>query len=327
MSSWLTGKRVLVTGGAGAFGQKFLEHARERGPAEVTVFSRDEMKHAALRRDWPGAGWLRFMLGDVTRPEDLRLALRDVDLVIHAAAMKQLAECEANPLASLRVNVQGTANVVRAFLDSSATALVFLSTDKAPYASSIYGAQKYMAEKLVAEANRLSTKQAWTLRYSNVMDSTGAAFHIFRQLLSAGKVATVNGPAIARGFVSQAQVLAALESTLLAAIGGETFVLVPRVVRIAELAETMRALIGRGQVHVTGETGYAGEKESATLIMAEETGLARSFPECDGVVLLDTWKRHADRTLAVGIGPDALTLDDCQPLVGVELREFVAALM
>ena len=330
MASWFSNKRILVTGGTGAFGQKFLEFVRERGPVEVTAFSRDEMKHAQLRRTWlsPGTGWLRPMIGDITHPEELRLAMRGADLVIHAAAMKHLPECEANPLASLRINIEGTQNVVRAFLDSTATTLVFLSSDKAPYASSIYGAQKYIAEKLVAEASRLQPgKRGFSLRYSNVMDSTGSVFHVFRELLGAGKIATVNGPQTARGFVSQAQVLQCLEGALHAARGGETFVLVPRVVRIAELAETMQSLIGRGEVVVSNQSGYAGEKESATLVMAEEAGAAKAFPERAGTFLLDLLNRHPERPRAPAIGLKPFTLDDCERLSGAELRKFVAALM
>ena len=104
--SYFSGKKILVTGGAGAFGKKFLSFISSSAPAQVVVFSRDEMKHAALKRDpqlkFP---WLKFRLGDVCRLYDLQDAAQGVDIIIHAAAMKHLPECEDNPLVSSRVNI------------------------------------------------------------------------------------------------------------------------------------------------------------------------------------------------------------------------------
>jgi UDP-N-acetylglucosamine 4,6-dehydratase len=313
--SWLEGKRVLVTGGAGAFGQKFLAHARQAGAAEVIVFSRDEMKHAALRRvAAAGAdGFLRIVNGDITHPESLRQAMRAADCVVHAAAMKHLPECELNPAASTRVNVTGTQNVVDAFLDAP---------------SSTYGAQKYLAEKLVGAADRPPEKRAFSLRYSNVMDSTGAVFHIFLGLLGADRTATVNGRQTSRGFVSQAQVIATLDAALAASRGGEVHVLVPQVIRIAELAEAMRELIGRGKVNVVEQPGYAGEKESATLVMGEERSRAVSLAGLPSreVITLDLAGRHSGAT-AADLPHHGLTLEDCQVLSGAALGNFVRPLL
>lgn len=330
MPSWLEGKRVLVTGGAGAFGQKFLPAAREARCSGVVVFSRDEMKHAALKRELGAlAKEVEFRIGDVTDPESVALAMRRIDLVIHAAAMKHLPECEANVVASNRVNVLGTQVVANAFLRSEARALVLLSTDKAPYASSAYGAQKYLAEKIVWETARLAgpDQRAFSLRYSNVMDSTGSVFHVFRQTLQADRTATVNGAQTSRGFVTQTQVLEALRAALAAAGGGETLVLRPKVVRVADLAEAMRKLLGHGRVEVVRNTGFVGEKESATLITAEERPVAREFGELSsGAVLLDLLARHPGRP-AASLPDRGLTLDDCEPLSGSELESFVAALL
>jgi UDP-glucose 4-epimerase len=329
MASWLTDKHVLVTGGAGAFGQNFLRRAQDWRPASVTIFSRDEMKHAALRREWAGADWLQPVIGDILRPDELSLAMSGVDVVIHAAAMKHVSECELHPGASTRVNVEGTRNVVDAFLRSTADTLVFLSTDKAPYASSVYGMQKFIGEKIVAEANRRPGKRAYALRYSNVMDSTGTVFHVFRQLLSQGSAITVNGAETKRGFVSQTQVLDCLEQTLYIARGGEVFVLIPQIVKIAELAEAMREIFGKGEVCVKEAKSYFGEKESATLVMAEEKEAMREFPEIgagNGFVL-DMLHRHPQRPLAQSDPKHPLTLADCPALSGAPLVAFVQDLL
>ena len=152
MESCFRGRSVLVTGGAGALGQKLIRALEEQAPKSVTVYSRDEMKHAAAKRTLAGIPWLKFRIGDVLNTDDLEMAMAGADIVVHAAAMKHLPECELNSHASTAVNVAGTQNVVRAFHRSGAKSLIFLSTDKAPYASSVYGAQKYIGEKLVGEA-------------------------------------------------------------------------------------------------------------------------------------------------------------------------------
>lgn len=340
MSGWLSGKRVLLTGGAGAFGRAFLRMAAQTGVKQVTVVSRDEMKHAALRREAAGdpalRALLRLAIGDICDPDTLRIWMRDADCVVHAAAMKHVGECEQNVLASTRVNVLGTAHVVSAFLQSDCQALVFLSTDKSPYSSSAYGAQKYLGERMVVEAARLCRpeQRAFCLRYSNVMDSTGSVFHIFRDLLRAGKTATVNGAATSRGFVTQAQVLQALSQGLACTQGGEVLVLRPQVVRIAELAEAMRSLLSQsgatvGAVQVLDSAMYQGEKESATLIMAEELGLARLFPaDANGqVVMLDNLGRHTAAVPHPSLPGHGLALADCPTLSGAALQAFVQPLL
>lgn len=340
MTEWLAGKRLLLTGGAGAFGRAFLRMAAGVGTGQITVLSRDEMKHAALRREVAAdpvlRSTVRLAIGDICDPETLRLWLRDADCLVHAAAMKHVGECEQNVLASTRVNVVGTANVVSAFLQSDCQALVFLSTDKSPYSSSAYGAQKYLGERLVVEAARLGRpeQRAFCLRYSNVMDSTGSVFHIFRDLLRAGKTATVNGAATSRGFVTQAQVLGCLRQGLALARGGEVLVLRPQVVRIAELAEAMRDLLAQsgaavGAVQVLDSAMYQGEKESATLIMAEELGLARTFAADPpgGVILIDNLGRHPRDAAPAALPSHGLTLSDCPALAGPALLAFVQPLL
>jgi UDP-N-acetylglucosamine 4,6-dehydratase/5-epimerase len=330
MNSWLAGKRILVTGGTGAFGRRFLRAACEAKCAGVTVFSRDEMKHAALKRELGAIPReVSFVIGDITDPEAVSLAIRDADVVIHAAAMKHLPECESNVAASTRVNVLGTQAVANAFLKSSAEALVFLSTDKSPYASSTYGAQKFLGEKIITETARVSGpgKRAFALRYSNVMDSTGSAFHIFRQLLSTNQKATVNGEQSSRGFVAQSQVVRCLERCLAVARGGEVLVLIPKVVRIAELAQALCKVIGQGEVQVIDAVGFVGEKESATLVMAEEGAVAVEFSEVpEGAVLLDFLGRHPERA-RYHLPAHGLRLEECERMSGSELEEFVARLL
>lgn len=334
MESSFRGQSVLITGGAGAFGQKLVQYLEDLAPKSVTVLSRDEMKHAAAKRKFAKLPWLKFRIGDITNPTDVESAIRGADIVIHAAAMKHLGECEANASASTLVNVGGLQTVLRAFQRSDAKTFIFLSTDKAPYASSIYGAQKYMGEKLVCEAaadcgaDSGAGKRCFSLRYSNVIDSTGAVFHLFGEQLRAGQKVTVNGSTTVRGFVTQAEVISCLETALRTARGGETIVLRPRVIAISELASQMHALLGKGEVEIRETTAYAGEKDSATLIMSEEKPFARELPEAPSeAYLLDMLGRHSGRKPATYGANETLTLEDCATISGTALREFLTPVM
>ncbi len=330
MNSVFSGKNIVVTGGAGAFGQKFIKQIAETNPASLKIFSRDEMKHAAVKRTPPfkDLSWLRYQIGDICRSSDLRRAFRGADLIVHAGAMKHLPECEANVEASTRINVGGTQNVVDAFLDSTASDLVFLSTDKVAYASSVYGAQKYIGEKLVTEAAlQQPGKRAYSMRYSNVVDSTGAVFHIFCTMLKEGKTPTVNGSQTTRGFVTQREVISAIEASLNLARGAEVFVMVPKIIRIAEMAEVICRILGRGAVNVQDSLGVLGEKESATLIMSEERPVAQVIAGLGfELKVLDFGARHTEFPKDQ-LGADGFTLDECATLSGAELEGFLRSVM
>jgi UDP-N-acetylglucosamine 4,6-dehydratase len=325
MDSNFKDKNIVITGGTGAFGGKFVSYLSKHSPKSVCVLSRDEMKHAAMKRvfsDKTKFSWLNYQIGDINRNEDLERAFLKADVVIHAAAMKHLGECESNPDASNYVNVNGTQNVIKHFHKSNAQTLIFLSSDKSPYASSVYGAQKYMGEKLISDSSRYSEdKRSYSLRYSNVLDSTGAVFLIFANMLNVGKKVTVNGTQTIRGFVSQAEVISVLENCMACLKGGETVVLKPRVIRIAELATAMKEIIGKGEVEIKESTAFLGEKDNATLIMAEELGVAKEFPEANSY-MLDYSSQHPERERTSLT--QSFTLDDCPVITGKELKEYLS---
>ncbi len=332
MDSLFRGKNILITGGTGAFGTKFVQYLKSCAPNKVLVFSRDEMKHAAMKRTFSGSNalsCLKYQIGDICRKDDLETAMLDADIVVHAAAMKHLPECECHPLASNLTNVSGTQNVVSIFNKSKADTLIFLSTDKAPYASSIYGAQKYIGEKLITHCSSENPqKKAFSLRYSNVIDSTGAVFNIFGNMLSAGKKVTVNGTSTIRGFVTQSTVISCIETAMKYAQGGETIVLRPKIIRIAELASTMHSLLGKGEVEILETTSFQGEKDSATLIMEEELAITKDFPEAETQsYILDHTNKHPQRKKITFGHEGSLTLENCEILSGTALKEFLIPVM
>jgi UDP-N-acetylglucosamine 4,6-dehydratase len=160
-------KVVLVTGGTGSFGKKFIKILLEEyQPRKIIVFSRDELKQHDMRVSGYDHPNLRYFLGDVRDQERLRRAMHGVNIVVHAAALKQVPACEYNPMEAIKTNIMGTANVVEAALDAGVSKVLALSTDKAVNPANLYGATKLAAEKLVIQSNAYAGGTA--TRYSCV---------------------------------------------------------------------------------------------------------------------------------------------------------------
>ena len=191
--------RVLITGGTGFLGRALVAYLREHFPAwQVVVYSRDEQKQAAMARRFP---WVEYILGDVCDPERLIMAAQGAGRIVHAAAMKYIPEGESNPGECIRVNVTGTANVLAAALRTGTaepTRLVVISTDKACQPANVYGATKFMCERMTAEYAARTGLLAHTVRYGNVVGSTGSVIPVWRrQLQTTGRI-TVTDPEMTR---------------------------------------------------------------------------------------------------------------------------------
>lgn len=187
MSKELTGKTILVTGGTGSFGQSFVRHLLTSSKArKVIVYSRDEQKQAdmALHPDFsPHHGRLRFFIGDVRDGDRLEMAFGDVEIVIHAAAIKIVPSAEYNPMECIKTNVHGAENVVNAAIRSGVKKVVALSTDKAVNPVNLYGASKLAADKIFVAANSLAGDHGprfCVARYGNVIGSRGSIVPFFR---------------------------------------------------------------------------------------------------------------------------------------------------
>src|SRR4030066_538404 len=174
---------VLVTGGTGSFGKKFVEiRLRESHPAKLIIFSRDELKQHEMRTGGFSHPNLRYFIGDVRALERLRRAMHGVDIVIHAAALKQVPACEYNPMEAIKTNILGSGNVIEAALDSNVKKVMALSTDKAVNQINLYGAPKLAAEKLFVQSNAYAGGTATRfscVRYGNVVGSRGGVVPTF----------------------------------------------------------------------------------------------------------------------------------------------------
>ena len=218
---------ILVTGGTGSFGRRFIKTILEKTKVrKVIVFSRDELKQYDMQLAHPNDERLRFFIGDVRDKERLYRAFEDVDIVVHAAALKQVPAAEYNPFEAIKTNVIGAQNIIDAAMDSGVKRLVALSTDKAAAPINLYGATKLCSDKLFVAANRMKGSRDLRLsvvRYGTVMGSRGSVIPFFLDRRKSG-VLPITDPAMTRFNISLAEgvqmVLWALEN----AGGGEIFV-------------------------------------------------------------------------------------------------------
>ncbi|MFC7292102.1 UDP-N-acetylglucosamine 4,6-dehydratase (inverting) [Hirschia litorea] len=227
----LDGKTILVTGGTGSFGKEFVKIVSQRwSPKKLIVFSRDELKQYEMAQQFPQADYpfMRYFIGDVRDQARLEMAMRGVDYVIHAAALKHVPIAEYNPMECIRTNVFGAENVVNASIKAGVKTVVALSTDKAANPINLYGASKLAADKVFVAANNLSgadgTKFS-VVRYGNVLGSRGSVVPFFRKLISEGvDHLPITDQRMTRFWITLEQgvnfVLSSLEQTH----GGEIFV-------------------------------------------------------------------------------------------------------
>jgi len=185
-------KVVLVTGGTGSFGKKFIKVLlEEQKPAKVIVFSRDELKQHEMRVSGYDSPNIRYFIGDVRDRERMFRALHGVDIVVHAAALKQVPACEYNPMEAIKTNILGSSNVVDAALENKVEKVLALSTDKAVSPVNLYGATKLAAEKLLIQSNAYAggrNTRISCVRYGNVVGSRGSVVPLFLKQRQNGKL-------------------------------------------------------------------------------------------------------------------------------------------
>jgi UDP-N-acetylglucosamine 4,6-dehydratase len=260
---------VLVTGGTGSFGNKFVEIllARHR-PRRLVIFSRDELKQSEMRARFDGDPRLRFFIGDVRDRERLVRAMHGVDTVVHAAALKQIPACEYNPFEAIQTNIMGGKNVLDAASDAGVKRVIALSTDKAVNPINLYGATKLCMEKLFVDGNAYGFSRGTRLacvRYGNVVGSRGSVIPLFKIQREAG-VVTVTDPKMTRFWITLDQGVELVVRGLDRMRGGEIFV--PKIpsMRVMDLAE---AVAPGCRVEFTGIR--PGEKLHEVLISEDES--------------------------------------------------------
>jgi UDP-N-acetylglucosamine 4,6-dehydratase len=235
-------KVVLVTGGTGSFGRKFVEiMLADYHPAKLIIFSRDELKQHEMREMGLTDPSLRYFIGDVRDLLRLRRAMHGVDIVVHAAALKQVPACEYNPIEAIQTNIIGARNVVEAALDCSVSKVMALSTDKAVNPINLYGATKLAAEKLFIQSNAYAggTGTRFScVRYGNVLGSRGSVIPVFLRQRESGKI-TVTDKRMTRFWLALDQGVRFTIRGIERMQGGEVFV--PKIpsMRVVDVAAAL----------------------------------------------------------------------------------------
>jgi UDP-N-acetylglucosamine 4,6-dehydratase len=234
----LDGASILVTGGTGSFGQAFVKRLfADHRPARVVVYSRDELKQYEMAQHFTQDA-LRFFIGDVRDLARLERALKGIDIVIHAAALKQVPAAEYNPIECIKTNVMGAENVINACLNVGARKVIALSTDKAVSPVNLYGATKLCADKLFIAANHLAGKTGprfAVVRYGNVIGSRGSVVPFFKECSKTGKL-PITDPRMTRFWIRLEDGASFVQHAIAMMHGGEIFIPKVASMRITDLA-------------------------------------------------------------------------------------------
>lgn len=282
--STFPGKTLMITGGTGSFGNTVLKHFLKSEIGEIRIFSRDEkkqddMRHMLQERYPDEAGKVRFLIGDVRNPQSVRDAMRGVDYVFHAAALKQVPSCEFFPMEAVRTNVMGTDNVLHAAIAEGVERVVCLSTDKAAYPINAMGKSKAMMESIIY-ANARSGAGRTTIcctRYGNVMCSRGSVIPLFIERIRRGEPLTVTDPAMTRFLMNLDEAVDLVQFAFEHADPGDLFIQKAPASTVGDLAEAVQEVFGHTGVQVIGTRH--GEKLYETLMTREERLRAEDMGE------------------------------------------------
>ncbi len=263
-------KSILITGGTGSFGKQFIRAIlAQYQPSRVVVFSRDELKQFEMQQEF-NAPCMRYFLGDVRDAERLKQAMRGIDFVVHAAALKQVPAAEYNPTECIRTNVNGAENVINAAIENGVQKVIALSTDKASSPVNLYGATKLLSDKLFVAANNMTgshpTRFA-VVRYGNVVGSRGSVVPFFRKLIAEGVTSLpVTDELMTRFWITLDQGVDFVLQGFARMYGGELFV--PKIpsVRIVDL---VCAMAPHAKRHIIGIR--PGEKLHEMMISRDDS--------------------------------------------------------
>jgi len=271
----LNDKVILVTGGTGSFGKKFTHIALENyHPKAIRIFSRGEFLQEQMRIEFNNDPRLRFFIGDVRDKDRLYRALKGVDIVVHAAALKQVPTCEYNPIEAVKTNIEGATNIIDAAIDCGVEKVMAISTDKAVQPVNLYGATKLVAEKLFVQANAYTgagKTEFSVVRYGNVIGSRGSVIPLFLEQKKKGKI-TLTDQRMTRFWITLEQGVRFVIDCLAKMKGGEIFI--PKIpsMRLTDLAEAIAPGVKVENIGIR-----PGEKLHECLLTAEEARHAKEF--------------------------------------------------
>jgi UDP-N-acetylglucosamine 4,6-dehydratase len=268
---------VLITGGTGSFGKKFTETMlRDYNPKKLIIYSRDELKQHEMRVNGFNQECLRYFIGDVRDKDRLKRAFEEVDVVVHAAALKQVPACEYNPLEAVKTNIQGASNIIDAALDVGVKKVLALSTDKAVNPVNLYGATKLVAEKLFIQANAYAGRKQThfaCVRYGNVVGSRGSVIPLFKQQAETGTI-TLTDDRMTRFWITLDQGVSLVIKGIETMKGREVFV--PKIpsMKMTDLADILAPNCERKIIGIR-----PGEKLHEVLVSRDESRSTVEFED------------------------------------------------
>lgn len=295
----LRGKKVLVTGGTGSFGHQIVESLIKFQPASIGVYSRDEKKQYDMRLEFSEHDNLEFLLGDVRDPDRTSEVFRGIDVVFHAAAMKQVPNSEEAPWEAVRTNIVGAENVRRAAVEHGVETLVAISTDKAVKPVNVMGMTKSLQERIIlGPQSKDSSTRCICVRYGNVLGSRGSVIPLFRKQVLAGEPLTITHPGMTRFLLTLPE---AVELVFWATVEGENGDLWVRKMPAANVVDLAKTVA----FGLTGEKDYphkvigarAGEKLHEVLVSEEEMWRAEQREQH---FLVPAWRKSEQAQSRVG---------------------------
>ena len=318
MSGPFDGKTILIIGGTGSFGMKFAEILlRDHVPSSIRIFSRGELNQMLMEQKFRDER-LRFFIGDVRDRDRISRAMNGVEIVVHAAALKQVPACEYNPIEAVKTNINGTVNVIDAAIDNCVDRVMAISTDKAVHPVNLYGATKMVAEKLMIQGNSYAGGKVTKfscVRYGSVIGSRGSVIPIFQEQMKQGHL-TITDERMTRFWITLEQGVQFVMDSLQRMKGGEIFI--PRLpsMRVVDLADAIAPALERRIIGIR-----PGEKIHEVLLTEDEARHSCDFgtyftiepehafwqkEEVPGGRPLPDSFRYSSDTNDVWLGPDEL---------------------
>lgn len=270
MNETLKGKRLLITGGTGSFGKEMVRKLTGAGCSEIIVFSRDEFKQDLMRAEFSKVDNLSYVIGDIRDVDSIKTAMRGVDFVFHASALKQVPSCEFYPLEAVKTNILGSSNVINAAIENKVKRLVCLSTDKAVYPVNAMGMSKAMMEKLAqAQARSSIDTKISCVRYGNVMYSRGSVIPLFVKQIRDGQPLTITNPDMTRFLMNLDEAIDLVIESFEHAVSGDIFVRKAPAATIGVLASAIGKFLNvEPEIKIIGERH--GEKLFEVLASSQE---------------------------------------------------------
>jgi len=270
----LKGKNILITGGAGSVGKALIDKMLKHDPMVIRIFDISENGLYQVKREFENHINIRYLLGDIRDIKRVELAMEDIDIVVHLAAMKHVEVCEYNPFEATKTNIEGLQNVIHTAQEKNVERFIFSSTDKAVSPSSVMGMTKLLGERLISLANYYKGSKRTvfsSVRFGNVVGSSGSVVPLFRKQIKRGGPLTITDKNMTRFVITMQEAVDLIYSAIKLAKGGETFVWKMRPFKVIDLAGVMLEEYGSGKKIDIKIIGIGkGEKMYEEILTEEE---------------------------------------------------------